>query len=217
MCNVQLKADPYAFEAQMRPETASCVVRLPPKAEPNAQLRQANNFDAPISIYEVHLASWRRHTDNNFWLSYQDLATQLAEYANEMGFTHIELLPINEHPFDGSWGYQPLGLYAPTRRFGTPQDFRCFVDTLHEAGINVLLDWVPGHFPTDAYGLAQFHGTALYEYADPKRPHSQSKCNKVTHWPDPDKITVLALLEIPLHAGKTSDSQRAVLHRKTAW
>lgn len=171
--NVQLKADPYAFEAQMRPETASCVVRLPPKVEPNAQRRQANNFDAPISIYEVHLASWRRHTDNNFWLSYQDLATQLAEYANDMGFTHIELLPINEHPFDGSWGYQPLGLYAPTRRFGTPQDFRCFVDTLHEAGINVLLDWVPGHFPTDAYGLAQFDGTALYEYADPKEGFHQ--------------------------------------------
>ncbi len=171
--NVQLKADPYAFEAQMRPETASCVVRLPPKVEPNAQRRQANNFDAPISIYEVHLASWRRHTDNNFWLSYQDLATQLAAYANEMGFTHIELLPINEHPFDGSWGYQPLGLYAPTRRFGTPQDFRCFVDTLHEAGINVLLDWVPGHFPTDAYGLAQFDGTALYEYADPKEGFHQ--------------------------------------------
>lgn len=171
--NVQLKADPYAFEAQMRPETASSVVRLPPKVEPNAQRRQANNFDAPISIYEVHLASWRRHTDNNFWLSYQDLATQLTEYANEMGFTHIELLPINEHPFDGSWGYQPLGLYAPTRRFGTPQDFRCFVDTLHEAGIHVLLDWVPGHFPNDAYGLAQFDGTALYEYADPKEGFHQ--------------------------------------------
>lgn len=171
--NVQLKADPYAFEAQMLPETASCVVRLPPKVEPNAQRRQAKNFDAPISIYEVHLASWRRHTDNNFWLSYQDLATQLVEYANEMGFTHIELLPINEHPFDGSWGYQPLGLYAPTRRFGTPQDFRCFVDNLHEAGINVLLDWVPGNFPNDAYGLAQFDGTALYEYADPKEGFHQ--------------------------------------------
>lgn len=171
--NVQLKADPYAFEAQMRPETASCVVRLPPKVEQNAQRRQANGFDAPISIYEVHLGSWRRHADNNFWLSYQDLATQLAEYANEMGFTHIELLPINEHPFDASWGYQPLGLYAPTRRFGTPQDFRNFVDTLHDAGINVLLDWVPGHFPTDAYGLAQFDGTALYEYADPKEGFHQ--------------------------------------------
>ncbi|MFE8115794.1 1,4-alpha-glucan branching enzyme [Brenneria goodwinii] len=171
--NVRLKADPYAFEAQMRPDTASLITSLPEKVPLNEARRQANGLQAPISIYEVHLGSWRRHTDNNFWLSYQELAEQLIAYIKEMGFTHIELMPINEHPFDGSWGYQPLGLYAPTRRFGTPQDFRKFIDAFHEAGINVLLDWVPGHFPGDEYGLAQFDGTALYEYADPREGYHQ--------------------------------------------
>ncbi|PWC16502.1 1,4-alpha-glucan branching enzyme [Brenneria roseae subsp. roseae] len=171
--SVRLKADPYAFEAQMRPDTASLITPLPEKVPVSEARRQANSLQAPISIYEVHLGSWRRHTDNNFWLSYQDLATQLIAYVKEMGFTHIELMPINEHPFDGSWGYQPLGLYAPTRRFGTPQEFRRFIDAFHEAGINVLLDWVPGHFPGDEYGLAQFDGTALYEYADPREGYHQ--------------------------------------------
>nr|WP_210417019.1 1,4-alpha-glucan branching enzyme [Brenneria sp. CFCC 11842] len=171
--NVRLKADPYAFEAQMRPDTASLITPLPDKVPTSEARRRANGLQAPISIYEVHLGSWRRHTDNNFWLSYQELAEQLIAYVTEMGFTHIELMPINEHPFDGSWGYQPLGLYAPTRRFGTPQEFRKFIDAFHEAGINVLLDWVPGHFPVDEYGLAQFDGTALYEYADPKEGYHQ--------------------------------------------
>ncbi|MBW7981231.1 1,4-alpha-glucan branching protein GlgB [Enterobacillus tribolii] len=169
----QLKADPYAFEAQMRPDTASLVAPLPKKVPQNARRRSANDFNAPISVYEVHLGSWRRHTDNNFWLSYQELADQLIPYVKEMGFTHIELMPINEHPFDASWGYQPLGLYAPTRRFGTPAEFRAFVDAAHKAGINVLLDWVPGHFPSDTWGLAQFDGTALYEYADPREGYHQ--------------------------------------------
>ncbi|MBJ7223021.1 MULTISPECIES: 1,4-alpha-glucan branching enzyme [unclassified Brenneria] len=171
--NVRLKADPYAFEAQMRPDTASLIAPLPEKVPVDDARRQANGLQAPISIYEVHLGSWRRHTDNNFWLSYQELAEQLIAYVKEMGFTHIELMPINEHPFDGSWGYQPLGLYAPTRRFGTPQEFRKFIDAFHDAGINVLLDWVPGHFPGDEYGLAQFDGTALYEYADPREGYHQ--------------------------------------------
>ncbi|MBA0219448.1 1,4-alpha-glucan branching enzyme [Pectobacterium brasiliense] len=171
--NVRLKADPYAFEAQMRPDTASLITPLPEKVPTSDARREANGLRSPISIYEVHLGSWRRHTDNNFWLSYEELANQLIDYVQYMGFTHVELMPINEHPFDGSWGYQPLGLYAPTRRFGTASEFRAFVDALHGAGINVLLDWVPGHFPSDEYGLAQFDGTALYEYADPREGYHQ--------------------------------------------
>jgi 1,4-alpha-glucan branching enzyme len=170
---VRLKADPYAFEAQMRPETASLVSLLPDVVENTAARQKANDLRSPISIYEVHLGSWRRHTDNHFWLSYGELADQLVEYVKYMGFTHIELLPINEHPFDGSWGYQPLGLYAPTRRFGTPQDFKDFVAKFHDAGINVILDWVPGHFPSDEHGLMQFDGTSLYEYADPREGYHQ--------------------------------------------
>ncbi|EKN5919189.1 TPA: 1,4-alpha-glucan branching protein GlgB [Yersinia enterocolitica] len=170
---VRLKADPYAFKAQMRPETASLISPLPDVVENTPARQKANDLRSPISIYEVHLGSWRRHTDNNFWLSYGELADQLVEYVKYMGFTHVELLPINEHPFDGSWGYQPLGLYAPTRRFGTPQDFKDFVAKFHEAGINVILDWVPGHFPSDEHGLSTFDGTALYEYADPREGYHQ--------------------------------------------
>ena len=144
---LRIKADPYAFEAQMRPDTASLICGLPEKVVQTEERKQANRFDAPISVYEVHLGSWRRHTDNNFWLSYRELADQLVPYAKWMGFTHLELLPVNEHPFDGSWGYQPTGLYAPTRRFGTRDDFRYFIDAAHAAGLNVILDWVPGHFP----------------------------------------------------------------------
>lgn len=171
--NRLLKADPYAQENQMRPDTASVVRTLPPALPMDEQRSRANDRSAPIAIYEVHLGSWRRHADNNFWLSYQELARQLVPYVKEMGFTHVELLPVHEHPFDGSWGYQPLGLYAPTRRFGTPQEFRALVQAFHDAGINVLLDWVPGHFPSDEYGLACFDGTALYEYADPKEGYHQ--------------------------------------------
>jgi len=164
----RLKADPYAFEAQMRPETASVTRGIPPIVETDAARNAANGRQQPIAIYEVHLGSWRRHAENNFWLSYAELAEQLIDYVKYMGFTHLELLPINEHPFDGSWGYQPLGIYAPTRRFGTPEDFRALIDAAHRADINVLLDWVPGHFPSDEFGLAQFDGTCLYEYADPR-------------------------------------------------
>ena len=171
--HTRLKADPYAFEAQMRPETASLISPLPAPVPRTAERQRANDFDRPISIYEVHLGSWRRHTDNNFWLSYGELADQLIPYVKEMGFTHIELMPINEHPFDGSWGYQPLGMYAPTQRYGSPEEFRAFIEKAHEAGINVILDWVPGHFPSDDHGLAQFDGTALYEYADPREGFHQ--------------------------------------------
>ncbi|PKH23833.1 1,4-alpha-glucan branching enzyme [Enterobacterales bacterium CwR94] len=170
---LRIKADPYAFEAQMRPQTASMITGLPPKVAPSEARQKANGFDQPISIYEVHLGSWRRHTENNFWLSYRELAEQLVPYVKEMGFTHIELMPINEHPFDGSWGYQPLGLYAPTRRFGTRDDFRDFIRAAHDAGLNVLLDWVPGHFPDDEFGLARFDGTELYEHSDPREGYHQ--------------------------------------------
>ncbi|UQY44402.1 1,4-alpha-glucan branching enzyme [Mixta hanseatica] len=170
---LRLKSDPFAFESQMRPDSASVICGLPEKVAMRENRKAANAFDAPISIYEVHLGSWRRHTDNNFWLSYKELEEQLIPYVKEMGFTHIELMPINEHPFDGSWGYQPVGMYAPTRRFGTRDEFRHFVAAAHAAGLNVILDWVPGHFPSDDFGLAQFDGTALYEHEDPREGFHQ--------------------------------------------
>jgi 1,4-alpha-glucan branching enzyme len=171
--HLRLKSDPFAFESQMRPDSASVICGLPEKVAMREERKAANAFDAPISIYEVHLGSWRRHTDNNFWLSYKELEEQLIPYVKEMGFTHIELMPINEHPFDGSWGYQPVGMYAPTRRFGTRDEFRHFVAAAHAAGLNVILDWVPGHFPSDDFGLAQFDGTALYEHEDPREGYHQ--------------------------------------------
>lgn len=167
-----LKADPYGLRAELRPRTASVVQALPP-ARPLAPERvRANAFDQPISIYEVHLGSWRQQ-DGWRWLSYRELAETLVPYARELGFTHLELLPISEHPYDGSWGYQPVGLFAPTARHGTPEDFRYFVEAAHEAGLGVILDWVPAHFPTDSHGLANFDGTPLYEHADPREGFHQ--------------------------------------------
>ncbi len=172
--NIQLKSDPYAFAAELRPGTASKVARLPPIVPSNEARRVANSLGAPVSIYEVHAGSWRRvPEEGNRWLNWRELAAELVPYVAKMGFTHIELLPINEHPFDGSWGYQPLGIYAPTSRFGSPDDFRFFVETAHEAGIGVILDWVPGHFPTDSHGLAHFDGTCLYEHSDPREGFHQ--------------------------------------------
>ncbi|WP_082985014.1 1,4-alpha-glucan branching protein GlgB [Gallibacterium genomosp. 3] len=170
---VRLKSDPYAFGTQLRPETASVVTKLPPKQPYNPEHAKANAVDAPISIYEVHLGSWRRNLANNYWLSYEEVADELISYVKEMGFTHIELLPLSEFPFDGSWGYQPLGLYAPTRRFGDAKGLCYFLEKAHQAGIYVLLDWVVGHFPTDEYGLSKFDGTALYEHADPREGYHQ--------------------------------------------
>lgn len=165
---LRVKADPYAFEAEMRPDSASLICGLPKKTKLSPERMAANQLDAPISIYEVHLGSWRRHTDNNYWLSYRELADQLIPYVKSMGFTHLELLPVNEHPFDGSWGYQPTNIYAPTRRFGTRDDFRYLIDAAHAAGLNVILDWVPGHFPEDEFSLSRFDGTSLYEHQDPR-------------------------------------------------
>ena len=163
------RADPYALQAELRPATASVVGQLPALQAASMTRKQANALDAPISIYEVHLGSWRRVTEaGNRWLTWDELADALVPYAQDMGFTHLELMPISEHPFDGSWGYQPVGIYAPTSRFGDPEGFGRLVERCHAAGLGLILDWVPAHFPTDAYGLANFDGTHLYEYADPK-------------------------------------------------
>ena len=164
-----LRADPYALRAELRPATASVVAHLPAVVAPSERRRAANALNAPMSIYEVHAGSWRRSTgDSNRWLSWVELGDALIPYALDMGFTHLELMPISEHPFDGSWGYQPIGLYAPTARFGPPEHFGEFVQRCHAAGMGVLLDWVPAHFPSDAHGLGNFDGTHLYEYADPR-------------------------------------------------
>ncbi|WP_373766490.1 1,4-alpha-glucan branching protein GlgB [Glaesserella sp.] len=170
---IRLKSDPYAFSAQFRPDTASVASGLPPIVERNQERNRANDPDRPISVYEVHLGSWRRNLENNYWLNYEEIANELIPYVKEMGFTHIELLPISEFPFDGSWGYQPTGIYAPTSRFGTPEGLRHLISKAHGAGINVILDWVVGHFPTDDHGLASFDGTHLYEHADPKEGYHQ--------------------------------------------
>ena len=169
------KADPYAFATEMRPGTASKVWNLADydwgDGEWMASRAPKSAHDAPISIYEVHLGSWMRVPGEGGWLTYRDLAPRLAEYAAEMGFTHVELLPVTEHPFDGSWGYQTVSYYAPTARFGTPQEFKFLVDTLHRAGLGVFLDWAPAHFPKDEHGLGYFDGTHLYEHADPRLGH----------------------------------------------
>lgn len=162
-----LKADPYARAAQLRPDTADIVAVMPKHKALPRDRALANARAAPISIYEVHVGSWR-HGQNGRFVSWQELTDLLPAYAAKLGFTHIELLPISEHPFDGSWGYQPVGLYAVSSRFGPLEGFERFVDACHELGVGVLLDWVPAHFPNDAHGLAQFDGTALYEYADPR-------------------------------------------------
>lgn len=169
-----LKADPYAFAFEAEGTgTASVVWDLDgyPWGD-EAWLRERPRrqaLDAPLAIYEVHLGSWRRVPgEGHRMLSYGELAEQLAAYVSDLGYTHVELLPVTEHPFYGSWGYQPLGLFAPTRRYGTPQEFMGFVDTLHRRGIGVILDWVPAHFPRDPHGLVYFDGTHLYEHADPR-------------------------------------------------
>ena len=167
-----LKSDPVGFRAELRPSTASIVCGTDGFAwsdgEWMARRCKAEPRRAPVSIYEVHLGSWRRHDDGG-WLTYDELADTLVPYAVGMGFTHLELLPVNEHPLDASWGYQPIGLFAPTSRFGEPAGFARFVDACHRAGLGVILDWVPAHFPVDPHGLAQFDGSALYEHADPRQ------------------------------------------------
>jgi len=167
------KSDPYAFRTELPPRTGSVVWELDyawQDAEWMARRAARNALDAPWSIYELHLGSWRRVSEeHNRHLTYRELAHAVAEHVSALGFTHVELLPVMEHPFYGSWGYQVTGYFAPTARYGTPQDFMYFVDYLHQRGIGVILDWVPSHFPTDEHGLARFDGTHLYEHADPRQ------------------------------------------------
>ncbi len=164
------KADPYAVCCELPPATASRVWTLEYEWHDSAWMAaraRSNGLDAPMSIYELHAGSWRRR-DGHF-LNYRELAHELADYVRELGFTHVELMPVTEHPFYGSWGYQTTGYFAPTARYGTPQDLMYFVDHLHEQGIGVILDWVPSHFPADEHGLVYFDGTHLYEHADPQQ------------------------------------------------
>jgi 1,4-alpha-glucan branching enzyme len=168
------KADPYGFAAEIRPHTASRVWDLASygweDGEWMATRAARNSLDSPVSIYEVHLGSWKRvPEEGNRWLTYREIAVQLADYVHDAGFTHVEFLPVTEHPFDGSWGYQTIGYFAPSSRFGTPADFMFLVDYLHRRGIGVILDWVPAHFPKDEAGLGYFDGTHLYEHADPRQ------------------------------------------------
>jgi 1,4-alpha-glucan branching enzyme len=168
------KADPYGFAAEIRPQTASMVWDLAGynwgDGEWMASRGRHNALDAPISVYELHLGSWRRLPEEGHrWLTYRESAHQLADYVGHMGFTHVELMPVCEHPFDGSWGYQTVGYFAPTSRFGNPHDFMYLVDVLHQRGIGVIIDWVPAHFPTDGHGLGYFDGTHLFEHADPRQ------------------------------------------------
>ncbi len=170
---VRTKSDPHALHAEVRPGTASVVWDIDRYAwGDDAWLQRRARTDpltSPMSIYEVHLGSWRRNALEGYrWLTYRELADELTAYVTEMGYTHVQLLPVSEHPHDGSWGYQCLGYYAPTSRFGTPEDFMFLVDTLHRAGVGVILDWVPAHFPRDDQGLARFDGTPCYEHADPQ-------------------------------------------------
>jgi 1,4-alpha-glucan branching enzyme len=163
-----LKADPFGFGSEMRPATASVVEQLTSIAPPSQSSSNPPEWRrAPMSIYEVHLGSWQRRPDGSF-NTYAQIAERLIPYATDLGFTHLELLPISEHPLDDSWGYQPIGLFAPTRRFGEPADFARLVQQAHDAGLGVILDWVPAHFPVDDHGLANFDGTALYEHEDPR-------------------------------------------------
>ena len=172
--HLYLKTDPLGFAFQLRPETSSIVTNIEGFAwEDQGWLKQRarqNPQQQPVSVYEVHLGSWMRvPEDNNRFLSYRELAAKLIPYVKQLGFTHLEFLPVAEHPFDGSWGYQVTGFYAPTSRFGKPDDFMYFVNACHKAGIGVIVDWVPAHFPRDAHGLAYFDGTFVYEHADPRQ------------------------------------------------
>jgi 1,4-alpha-glucan branching enzyme len=173
------KSDPFGFAFEVPPQSASIVHDIShyewrDEAWMTARATHHEWLAEPMSIYEVHLGSWARVPEKGArFLTYRELASRLVSYAKEMGFTHIELLPVMEHPFSGSWGYQVLGFFAPTSRFGPPEDFKCFVDACHEAGLGVILDWVPGHFPKDEHGLARFDGTALYEHADPRQGEHQ--------------------------------------------
>lgn len=170
----ELKADPFSYYFEVRPKSAAIVYDIENRHEWKdsgwLSFRSGKNWlEAPLSIYEVHLGSWMRAGQGDNFPTYRELAEKLIPYVKELGFTHIELMPITEHPFDASWGYQTLGYYAPTSRFGKPEDFMCFIDACHQEGIGIIMDWVPAHFPKDAHGLSFFDGTCLYEHEDPRQ------------------------------------------------
>lgn len=183
-----LKSDPFGFAFEMRPKTGSLVFdRKAYQWADEAWLaegrKKANDLAQPISVYELHMGSWRRNSlENNRWLTYREMAEELPAYLKETGFTHVEFLPLAEYPFDGSWGYQITGMYAPTSRYGSPDDFKYLIDSLHKAGIGVIMDWVPAHFPRDAFGLANFDGTALYEHADPRKGEHKDWGTKIYNY-----------------------------------
>ena len=172
---ILFKADPFASEAEYRPGTASITSDLSGFSWKDStwmkKRQQGDLLKSPLSIYEVHLGSWKKknRTEKDGYYTYIEAAHELAAYVKDMGYTHIELMGIAEHPYDGSWGYQVTGYYAPTSRYGSPKDFMYFVNYMHKQGIGVILDWVPAHFPKDAHGLADFDGQALYEYPDPRK------------------------------------------------
>lgn len=192
-----LKSDPVGFAYEMRPKTGTLVYDLSTynwqdEKWVTQERAKANALGSAISIYEVHLGSWRRNAmEGNRWLTYLELAEELPAYVKEMGFTHVEFMPLAEYPFDGSWGYQVTGMYAPTSRYGTPGDFRYLIDKLHQAGIGVIMDWVPAHFPKDAFGLANFDGTALYEHADPRKGEHTDWGTKIYNYSRSEVINFL--------------------------
>jgi 1,4-alpha-glucan branching enzyme len=182
------KSDPHAFLFEMRPKSASVIWDIKGyqwnDSDWMATRKERNGLDKPVSVYEVHLGSWRRGAaeDGCPWLTYRDMAEQLPRYVQELGYTHVELLPVNEHPLDASWGYQCIGYFAPTSRFGTPQEFMHLIDELHRCGIGVILDWVPSHFPKDGHALANFDGTHLYEHADPRQGEHRDWGTKIFNY-----------------------------------
>ena len=175
------KADPYSLHTETPPSNGSKLFVSNYSWGDSLWLlkrKNTNSYESPMNIYELHLGSWRRH-ENNVVMNYKTIADDLAKYVSEMGYTHVEILPITEYPFDGSWGYQTTGLFAPTSRYGSPDDFRYFVDTLHKNNIGVILDWVISHFPKDSHGLANFDGEATYEYSDPLKSEHKEWGTKV--------------------------------------
>ena len=188
---VLLKADPYAFASELRPRTASVVQDLSEFSWQDddwmADRARQNPLHRPMSIYEVHLGSWMRvPEEQNRWLTYRELADRLIPYVTKMGYTHLELLPVTEHPFDGSWGYQATGYFSATSRYGTPAEFMAFVDAAHRAGIGVIMDWAPAHFPDDAHGLSQFDGTHLYDHADPRLGYHPDWHSRIFNYDRPE-------------------------------
>ena len=166
------KADPFAKQSELPPKTASIVSQSHYKWQDKPWMlkrKKANALDAPFSIYEVHLGSWRRHIEDNSYLSYSELAYQLVNYVKELNFTHVQFMPIMEYPYDPSWGYQITGYFSATSRFGSPEELKFLIDKFHENNIGVILDWVPSHFPEDKHGLGNFDGSHLYEHPDPKK------------------------------------------------